>query len=160
MTLAEASRRRLAPRSHLSFLVLVLLLVSLLPPRASTFRVPLRQAATLVSLSHSLLTHAARGRTRSSNRVPPIQTSTDDPSRSLSPPASTAATLVSLSHSLLTHAARGRTRSSNRVPPVFPWRVGARLGLPPALRLLIGRRVRPLLRGRRCCGGLAPPFRH
>ncbi|CAL4947625.1 unnamed protein product [Urochloa decumbens] len=68
MTLAGASRRRRAPRPHLPPLVLVLLLllISPLPPRASALRVPLRQAATLVSLSHSLLsrvaaTRAARG---------------------------------------------------------------------------------------------------
>ena len=61
---------------------------------------------------------------------------------------------------------RGLTRPSDRVPLVVPWRLGAWLGLPPALRLLVGHRVRPLLRGRRvppprCCrGGLTPPFRH
>ena len=58
-----------------------------------------------------------------------------------------------------------RTRPANRFPAVVPWRVGARLGLPPPLRLLIGHRMRPLLRGRglsshrRCRGGLAPTFR-
>jgi len=66
MTLAGACRRRRAPRPHLPLFVLVLLIFSTPIPRASALRVPLRQAATLVSLSHSLLsrvaaTRAARG---------------------------------------------------------------------------------------------------
>ncbi|KAJ1285221.1 hypothetical protein BS78_03G263300 [Paspalum vaginatum] len=66
MSLAGASRRRRAQRPHVLLLFLVLLLGAAPPPRASAFRVPLRQAATLVSLSHSLLsrvaaTRAARG---------------------------------------------------------------------------------------------------
>lgn len=66
MTLDGACRRRRAPRRHLPLFVLVLLLFSTSIPRASALRVPLRQAAALVSLSHSLLsrvaaTRAARG---------------------------------------------------------------------------------------------------
>jgi hypothetical protein len=62
MTLAGASRRRRAPRPHLPLLVIVLLVVSSPPQRASALHVPLRQAATLVSLSHSLLTRVAATR--------------------------------------------------------------------------------------------------
>lgn len=136
----------------------------------------------------------------------PPASSDDDPSRSLSPPASTATPPTSPRHRppsrllpaptrfgaprpappgrhprlplpLAPHPRRrnprrprgrrrGRTRQADRVPPVLTWRVGARLGLPPALRLLIGLRLRPPLRGRRvppprrCRGSLAPPFRH
>ena len=62
MTLAGASRRRRALRPPLPLLVLVLLLAAPPPPRASALRVPLRQAATLVSLSHSLLSRVAAAR--------------------------------------------------------------------------------------------------
>ncbi|TVU01587.1 hypothetical protein EJB05_17123, partial [Eragrostis curvula] len=74
MTLTGASRRRRAPRAFLPLVVLVLLLVSSLPPRASALRVPLRQITNLVSLSHSLLsrvaaTRAARGDAAAAARV-------------------------------------------------------------------------------------------
>jgi hypothetical protein len=58
MTVARAIRRRRAPRPHLLLFVLVLLF-STLTPRTSALRVPLRHVATLVSLSHSLLSRAA-----------------------------------------------------------------------------------------------------
>ncbi|ONM05897.1 uncharacterized protein [Zea mays] len=73
MTVAGAIRRRRASRPHLPLFVLVLLF-STLTPRTSALRVPLRHAATLVSLSHSLLscaaiTRVARGDAAAAARV-------------------------------------------------------------------------------------------
>lgn len=62
MTLAGASRRRRAPRSDLPLLSIALLLVSQPPPRALALRVPLREVAALLSLSHSLLARVAAAR--------------------------------------------------------------------------------------------------
>ncbi|XP_015693009.2 uncharacterized protein LOC102722719 [Oryza brachyantha] len=66
MTLAGgAPRRRRATRSRLPaplLLAALLLVVSSKPPRASALRVPLRQVATFLNLSNSLLTRVAAAR--------------------------------------------------------------------------------------------------
>ncbi|KAI5000206.1 hypothetical protein ZWY2020_004795 [Hordeum vulgare] len=64
MTLAGASRRRRASCSHppLPLIAIVLLLVFPTPPRTYALRVPLREVASLLSLSHSLLTRIAVAR--------------------------------------------------------------------------------------------------
>lgn len=64
MTTAGPSRRRRAPRTHppLPLIAIVLLLVFPAPLRTCALRVPLREVATLLSLSQSLLTRVAVAR--------------------------------------------------------------------------------------------------
>lgn len=64
MTLAGASRRRRASCSHppLPLIAIVLLLVFPPPPRTYALRIPLREVASLLSLSHSLLARVAVAR--------------------------------------------------------------------------------------------------
>lgn len=64
MNLAGKSRRRRASRSHppLPLIAVVLLLLFPPPPRAYALHVPLREVASLLSLSHSLLTRIAVAR--------------------------------------------------------------------------------------------------
>uniref|UniRef100_A0ACD5W162 Uncharacterized protein n=3 Tax=Avena sativa TaxID=4498 RepID=A0ACD5W162_AVESA len=64
MNLAGESRRRRASRSHphLPLIAIVLLLLFSPPPRTYALRVPLREVASPLSLSHSLLTRVAVAR--------------------------------------------------------------------------------------------------
>uniref|UniRef100_A0A0D9V579 Uncharacterized protein n=1 Tax=Leersia perrieri TaxID=77586 RepID=A0A0D9V579_9ORYZ len=65
MTLAGGPRRRRSTGSLLPpplFLIVLLLLVTPSIPRASAFRVPLREVAALLNLSRSLLTRVAAAR--------------------------------------------------------------------------------------------------
>ncbi|XP_047058739.1 uncharacterized protein LOC124665372 [Lolium rigidum] len=64
MKLAGESRRRRASRFHptLPLIAIALLLLFPPPPRTHALRVPLREVASLLSLSHSLLTRVAVAR--------------------------------------------------------------------------------------------------